>query len=118
MELDEFFQGYERSRPLFEALRRMIGEIGGAEIRVSKSQIAFRRRRNFAWAWVPGKYLGGRHAPLVLTLVRRSRDLSPRWKEIVESSPGRFTHHLELWRSADLDDEARQWLTDAWRDAA
>jgi hypothetical protein len=55
--------------------------------------------------------------PLVLTLSFRSREKSPRWKEIVEAASGRFTHHLELVTTADIDDEVRGWLRDAY-DAA
>ena len=54
MTLDEFFSGYEASRPLFEALRELVESLGPAETVVSKSQIAFTHGRAFAWAWVPG----------------------------------------------------------------
>jgi hypothetical protein len=53
----------------------------------------------------------------VLTLALRRRDSSPRWKEIVEPRPGRFTHHLELRSAADIDDKVLGWLQEAW-DAA
>jgi hypothetical protein len=111
--LDEFFVGYDGSRPIFHALRAAIEAIGPVELRVSKSQIAFRRRVAFAWAWIPDKYLRGGHAPLVLSVSLRQRDDSPRWKEIVEPSPGRFMHHLELHSIADVDDEVRDWLAEA-----
>lgn len=96
MTLDEYFAGQEASRQFFDALRSAVDAIGPAELRVSKSQIAFRRRVAFAWAWTPARYLRGRVAPLVLTLSFCHRDASPRWKEIAEPAPGRFTHHLEL----------------------
>ncbi len=118
MTLDDFFAGQEESRLIFETLRSALDAVGKAELRVTKSQVAFRRRRAFAWAWMPGTYLRGRHAPLVLTISLRRRDPSPRWKEIVEPRPGRFTHHLELRSSADIDDEVRSWLQEAWADAA
>jgi hypothetical protein len=118
MTLDDFFAGQEEPRLVFEALRSALDAIGKAELRITKSQVAFRRRRAFAWAWMPGTYLRGRHAPLVLTISLRRKDPSPRWKEIVEPAPGRFTHHLELRSSADIDDEVRSWLQEAWADAA
>lgn len=114
MTLDEYFAGSEQSRQLFDRLREVIESIGGAEIRVTKSQIAFRHHKAFAWAWMPGKYLRGKNAPLVLSLSFRHKDPSPRWKEIVEAAPGRFTHHLELYSAGDLDEEVRNWLQDAW----
>ena len=117
MTLDGFFTGHDESRHIFEALHDMIVALGPAEMRVTKSQVAFRRCRAFAWAWMPGMYLGGKPAPLVLTLALRRRDPSPRWKEIVEPRPGRFTHHMELRASMDIDEEIRAWLQQAWADA-
>ncbi len=117
MTLEEFFAGYAESRQLFEALARAVDAIGPAALHVTKSQIAFRRRRAFAWAWIPARYLRRPCAPLVLTLGLRRRDGSPRWKEIVEPSPGRFTHHLELYQVDDLDAQVREWLQEAWREA-
>lgn len=118
MILDEYFRGNDGSRKLFEALRNVIESIGHAEIRVTKSQVAFYRRKAFAWAWIPGKYLRGRGAPLVLTISFRRRHASPRWKEIVQPAPGRFTHHLELHSAEEIDHEVRDWLHEAWLKAA
>jgi hypothetical protein len=95
-----------------------IEALGPAELRVTKSQVSFRRRRAFAWAWVPEMYLRGRQAPLGLTLSFTNRTDSPRWKEIVEPAPGRFTHHLELYSEAEIDDEVRRWLQEEWEAAA
>jgi hypothetical protein len=117
MTIDEFFSEREESRLIFEALRSAIEALGPAEVRVSKSQVAFRRSKAFAWAWVPDRYLHGEHAPLVLTLSFSRQDDSPRWKEIVEPAPGRFTHHLELYSASDIDDEVRGWLREAWERA-
>ena len=112
--LDEFFAGRDASRRIFDAVRAAVNAAGPAELRVSKSQVAFRRRTAFAWTWLPDAYLGEGHAPLVLTLPFRQRDPSPRWKQIAEPYPGRFTHHLELHRFEDVDDEVRAWLRLAW----
>jgi hypothetical protein len=112
--LDQFFTGFEGSRPLYEALYEAVCALGPVEIRVGKSQIAFVSGKAFAWAWIPARYLGaGRGAPLVLSLAFRRRDPSPRWKEIVEPARGRFTHHLELWSEAEIDAEVRAWLSEA-----
>ncbi len=105
------------ARELFEALSGLVESIGPAAMRATKSQVAFRRRRAFAWAWVPGQYLRRPAAPLVLTVALPARDSSPRWKQVVEPAKGRFIHHLELWSSADLDDEVADWLRQAWEGA-
>jgi hypothetical protein len=118
MTLDDFFQENEQSGTIFEAIRSVIDTIGPTEMRVSKSQIAFWRRKAVARIWLPVRYLKGGPAPLVLTLGFRYRDTSPRWKEIAEPTPGRFTHHLELHSIDDLDLQVRDWLRDAWQNAA
>lgn len=114
--LDEFFAGHEDSRRLYEAVRESVSAIGPAEVRVTTSQVAFRRRTGFASVWMPETYLG-RGAPLVLTVGLRRRDDSARWKQVVEPAPGRFTHHLELTVESDVDDEVRRWLGEAWEAA-
>ncbi len=115
--LDEFFDGHPDSRALFELVRQAIESIGPAEMGVSKSQISWRRRINFAFVWMPGMYLKRSTVPLVLTVDLRRRDPSPRWKEVVEPYPGRFTHHLELRSEAQIDEEVKGWLREAWDQA-
>jgi hypothetical protein len=118
MTLDDYFQGQDGARALFERVRAVVEAIGPARIRVGKSQVSFRRRVGFASVWRPGQYLRGPQAPLVLTVALRRHDGSPRWKQVVEPAPGRFTHHLELRATADVDDEVRAWLQEAWEAAA
>lgn len=117
MTLDEYFAGHEASRPLYDALHAAVRALGSVGVRVTKSQVAFRRTRAFAWAWIPDRYLKGGHAPLVLTVALCRRDTSPRWKEVVEPAAGRFTHHLELRAPADVDAQVRRWLREAWEQA-
>lgn len=114
MTLDEFFSGFEDSRPLFEALAAKVAQLGPAEVRVTKSQIAWVRRRPFAWAWLPDRYLGSGHSPLVLSVTLDRHDGSSRWKQVVEPSPGRFMHHIELRGASEIDDEVSHWLGEAW----
>jgi len=113
--LAEYFAGFEASEALFRAVRHAVASIDpDVAVRSTKSQVAFRRRTAFAWAWIPAKYLRGTTTPLVLTVDLPRRDASPRWKEVVEPRPGRFTHHLELSAADDIDDEVLGWLREAW----
>jgi hypothetical protein len=118
MTVDEFFVDNAKSRQLFEVVRSAVEALGPVELRVGNSQISFRRRVAFAWVWRPEQYLKRPAAPLVLTLGFRRRDASPRWKQIVEPQPGRFTHHLELYAPTDIDAEVCDWLHEAWLAAA
>jgi hypothetical protein len=115
---DEFFADQEVPKQLFERVQQAMEAIGNASIRATKSQIAFRRKRAFAWVWMPGQYLKGKHAPLVLSIALPAREQSPRWKEIVEPSPGHFMHHLELRSIVDIDEAVSGWLRRAWEAAA
>lgn len=117
MTLDEFFYNYEQSRAIFDVLCQMINRIGTPEIRVSKSQVVFMRRKAAARVWIPSRYLRGVLAPLVLTLGFNYRSESPRWKEIITPTPGHFTHHLELWSIDDIDGQVQEWLQQAWQQA-
>ncbi len=67
MTLDDFFAGRDASRRIFEAVAAAVASVGEAGLRVSKSQVAFVRRRAFAWAWLPEMYLrrGAQRAGLV-----------------------------------------------------
>jgi hypothetical protein len=113
--LDEFFAGRPTARELFEAVRAAVDLAGPADLRIGRSQVAFRRRVGFAYVWMPQQYLRRAGlAPLVLTVALRRHDPSPRWKEVIEPAPGRFTHHLELWAAAEVDEEVGRWLSEAW----
>ena len=110
----DFFKGYEESKRLFDQVLRVVEEIGVYEMRVTKSQVVLRRRRPFAWLWIPARYLRGRTAPLVLSLNFPQPDPSTRWKEIVEAAPGRVMHHLELFLREDIDAQVLDWPQTAW----
>ena len=113
--LEQFFEGCDPlARALFDIVRVKILSIGEAEIRITKSQVAFRRLRSFAWTWLPGQYLSGAVAPLVLSIDLDRFDTSPRWKEVAEPTLNHFMHHLELRREDDLDDGVLGCLREAW----
>lgn len=115
---EEFFAGKPLPHTLFTLVAQMVGALGPASLSTTKSQIAFRRRRAFAWVWMPDRYLRRPAAPLVLSIALPWRDRSPRWKEVAEPAPGRYMHHLELREPAELDAEVRAWLRQAWDAAA
>ncbi len=112
MTLEEFFDGKEKSRQLFDMVSRAVSVSGAFELQVSKSQIAYKADKVFAWVWIPGKYIKST-VPLVLSVSLPARDSSRRWKQIVEPACGRFMHHLELNAAEEVDDEVITWLNQA-----
>ena len=116
--LEQYFEGGDPlARALFDAVQVAIRSIGETEVRVTKSQIAFRRSRSFAWTWLPGQYLSGAVAPLVLSIDLDRFDTSPRWKEVAEPTLNHFMHHLELHSVDDLDPAVLSCLREAWAKA-
>ncbi len=109
----DFFDGFPDGLALYEAVQRTVDAIGEAAVRVTKSQIAFRRRRGFAYVWRPGQYVTS-DAPAVLSIALPYEVASARWKSVVHPSAGVWMHHLELYESAQIDDEVRRWLTEAY----
>lgn len=59
MNEDQFFKGHEEARPIYNAIRRAVGDLANVEIRVAKSQIGFYREHPFASVWIPDRYLRG-----------------------------------------------------------
>lgn len=114
-----FFDGFAESALLFSVVEEMFDRLPSRpELRATKSQIAVRRHGHpFAWIWIPARYLAGDTAPLVLSVDLPRRDESPRWKEIVEPSPGRYMHHLEIVNASEVDEHVFGWLSEAWQDA-
>lgn len=114
MNLHQFFEGRDRSRAVFEAVQSAVNSVGLTEVRVSRGQIGFRRDRPFAFAWIPDIYLGHTDIALVLTIALPYKSESPRWSQVVESSPNHFMHHLALRKPREVDAEVAEWLQEAW----
>jgi hypothetical protein len=113
---EELFAGHPDGQAVAGAVASAVDALGPHEVRVSRSQVAFRRRRGFAYLWRPGQYVRS-EVPAVLSVALPREVVSPRWKEVVHPSPGVWMHHLELHSPAEVDDEVRAWLVDAY-DAA
>jgi hypothetical protein len=108
-----FFEGTDLGLACHERVRSIVERDGPVEIRISKSQVAFRRRRGFAYLWRPGRWLAKPDAEVVLSIALPSRVESPRWKQVAHPSSRTWMHHLELRSVDDLDVEAEHWLAEA-----
>jgi hypothetical protein len=112
-QVDEFFQGHPTARAVFERVRSVLETTGDCSVRVTRSQVAFRRRRNFAYLWLPGQYLARPTADVVLTIALGRADPSPRWKRVVHPGGRHWIHHLEIQEPSEIDDEVAGWLREA-----
>lgn len=110
---EEHFAGHPLALAVFDNVRSILEGLGPIEIRTSKSQVAFRRRRGFAYLWLPGRYLDKPAPEVVLSFVLGRHDPSPRLKEVAHPSPNHWMHHLEIHDAGDVDDEVVSWLREA-----
>ncbi|HZW43881.1 MAG TPA: DUF5655 domain-containing protein [Dermatophilaceae bacterium] len=114
MNPEEFFAGHDLALAVFEKVRSVVEQQGQVEIRTSKSQVAFRRRRGFAYLWLPGQYLARPDAEVVLSVALGRPDDSPRFKEVVHPAAAHWMHHLEINDWDEIDDEVTGWLREAF----
>lgn len=113
MEPEDLLQGHPVAVAVFDRVRSCLVDIGPFEVRTTKSQIAFRRMRGFAYLWLPGQYLKHPDAEVVLSIALGRRAPSERFKEVVHPATQQWMHHLELHGPEDIDDEVLEWLREA-----
>jgi Domain of unknown function (DUF5655) len=93
--------------------RRVLDAEPGADVRVTRTQLAFSRERAFAWLWRPRRWLGPSGAEIVLSIALPRHDLSPRWKQVSHPTPRAWMHHLEVSAVEQVDEEVVAWLHEA-----
>ena len=112
-EVASFFADEPVGEQVYDEVVRLVDRAGPATVRVTKSQVAFRRRRGFCWLWRPAMYLRDPAAPVVVSVALPRRDEGNRWKQVVEVG-GHWMHHLEVRDVAEVDREVAAWLAEAY----
>jgi Domain of unknown function (DUF5655) len=116
-EASSFFAGHPEALAAYRRVRGLIEEIGPASVRTTRSQVAFRRRRGFAYLWLPGRWLAHPTAEVVLSIALSREDASPRFKEVAHPAPRTWMHHLEIHDLTEIDAEVADWLREAYAQA-
>ena len=98
------------------SVEQAVSRIGEASVSVTKSQVAFRRRKGFAYVWRPGQYVHS-EVPTVLSIALPHEVRCHRFKEVVHPSANVWMHHLELHAASQIDDQVRGWLEEAYANA-
>jgi hypothetical protein len=114
---EAFFEGHPVALAVYQAVSAACSDEGPASIRVTRSQVAFRGRRGYAFLWLPGRWLRRPAVDVVLSIALDRRLESPRFKEIVHPAPAVWIHHLEVASVDVIDDEVVGWLREARRRA-
>jgi hypothetical protein len=55
---------------------------------------------------------------VVLSIALRRHEASPRFKQVAHPAPHVWMHHMEIRDLAQLDDEVRAWLQEAFENAS
>lgn len=99
---------------MFEKLCGIVDGFGDFDVRVSRSQVALRRKRGFAYVWLPGEYLAEPDAEAVLSIALGRHDDSLRFKSVVRPANRLWMHHLEIHDLEDIDGDVVAWLREAF----
>ena len=110
------FAGRPFALAVVERVQAIVASIGPASIRTTKSQVAFRRRRGFAYRWPP--LFGERGVEVVLSIALGRHDTSPRFKQVAHPAPRIWMHHMEIRDLSQQDDEVTAWLRETFENAS
>ena len=111
-----FFDGKPKALSLYEAFeQKVFSEVDGVKVKVQKTQIAFSNRHNFAFvSFLPVRK--AKERPKVYIVVTFGLGYcveSPRIDAAVEPYPGRWTHHVLIAGTGEIDDELMGWVKEA-----
>jgi hypothetical protein len=110
---EELFAGVPLGTAVLARVREALADAEPLDVRTSRSQVALRRRRGFAWLWRPDRYLERPGAAVVLSFALGRAATSPRLKQVSEVSRRHWMHHLEVEDLAEIDEEVVGWLREA-----
>ena len=111
-----FFDRHPAALPLYEMLKcSILAEIPETRIEVRKTQISFFTKHMFAAAsFTPVRKAKERPDPfLTVTFGLRCRKNSPRIAATVEPYPDRWTHHVMIGSTEEVDAELMGFIREA-----
>lgn len=111
-----FFEKHPDAFPLYEVLKdRILDEIEDVTVKIQKTQISFINRHLFACVSF-AKVRKAKERPnpyLVVTFGLEHEVKSPRIDVATEPYPQRWTHHIMIGSSAEIDEELMGWIREA-----
>lgn len=111
-----FFSQRMEALPLYEKLEEQIlTKIPDVKIEVAKTQISFSNKRGFAFvSFNPCRRAKERPAAwMTVSFGLGYRKEAERIDVATEPYPGRWTHHVMVGSSAEIDDELMGWIKEA-----
>ena len=109
-----FFNKTPQALPLYEAVAEKIcGEFDDVRIKTTKSQISFSNKHNFAFVSYR-KLKGHTGIYIILTFGLGYQVNHPRIEVSVEPYPNRWTHHVIIKNTDEVDEQIMEWLKEAY----
>ena len=111
-----FFSQRMEALPLYEKLDgQILAEIPDVKIKVAKTQISFSNKRGFAFvSFNPCRRAKERPAAwMTVSFGLGYRKEANRVDVATEPYPGRWTHHVMVGSTAEIDDELLGWIKEA-----
>lgn len=111
-----FFEDHLEAMPLYEAFEARVERLGEVNIRVQKTQITFSNRHNFAFvSFLPARKAKDRPKVYITVTFGLGRRVdSPRIDIATEPYPGRWTHHVLVSSTEEIDSELMGWIREAY----
>ena len=108
LSLDDYFAARPpREREIFEAIAAHLEEVGTVRVEAVQVGILFKRSRTFA-------ELRPRRDRVVLSVLLSRRTAHPRIVKTWHGAGLRSAYFIDLHDPADVDEDVRDWLTEAY----
>ena len=111
-----FFSQHMEALPLYEKLEgQILAEIPDVKVKVAKTQISFSNKRGFAFvSFNPCRRAKERPAAwMTVSFGLGYRKEAERVDVATEPYPGRWTHHVMVGSTAEIDGELLGWIKEA-----
>lgn len=118
--VESFFDKKPECKQLYEALaEKIMKNHPDTRIKVQKSQIAFYDMKPFCWVWMPIRDgIKGRPDQYIILSFGLNREIQhPRLVGTTEPYTGRWTHHVIIGSTVEMDAQLMNWIDEAyhWR---
>ena len=111
-----FFSQHMEALPLYEKLEeRILTEIPDVKVKAARTQISFSNKRGFAFvSFNPCRRAKERPAVwMTVSFGLGYRKEAERVDVATEPYPGRWTHHVMVVSTSEIDEELLGWLKEA-----
>jgi len=113
--VEGLFAGRPAALLLFHAVRHHIESRTPVMVEAPKTQVSFGTAWKFAWVWLPQLWFKAQpDSSNTLAFALDRHVVHDRIRQTVEPYPGRWTYHVVIRQESDLDEDVKEWLSEAY----